>query len=416
MSDRYDVVIAGAGLVGASLALALARLDWRVAVLERAPFREVAPPTYDDRTLALSLASRNILSAIGLWEGLETRPDDGSTAGVTPIRSVQVTQKGGPGLVTISAQDHGLDALGYVVQARRLGEQVLKTLPGCPGVDLLVTCEVTDIQPGADDVRVSCQLAGEDTVIETKLLIGADGTASRVREALKISSERYDYDQTAIIANVTPQVHHDGRAFERMTDTGPLAMLPHVEERCGVVWCCRTSEAESILAMSDRDFLAAVQERFGYRLGLLQRVGVRASYPLARLTVASPVAQRSVIVGNAAHTIHPVAAQGFNLGLRDVAALTEMLTQAAETGDDPGDATRLQAYADWREPDVSRTVAFTDGMVRAFSQSFGPVAFARSAGLLALQLAPGLRGALAHRGMGFGGQRPPAMALAEPAR
>ncbi|MEM1089275.1 MAG: 2-octaprenyl-6-methoxyphenyl hydroxylase [Pseudomonadota bacterium] len=416
MSERYDVVIAGAGLVGASLALALARLNWRVAVLERAPFREVAPPTYDDRTLALSLASRNILSAIGLWDGLERQPEDGSTAGVTPIRSVQVTQKGGPGLVTIRAQEEGLDALGYVVQARRLGEHVLKTLPGCPGVDLLVPCEVTDVEADAGEVRVSCTLDGSDTTIATQLLVGADGTASRVRDAIKIPSERYDYDQTAIIANVTPQEFHEGRAFERMTDTGPLAMLPHVERRCGVVWCCRSADAEAILAMSDREFLAAVQERFGYRLGHLERVGVRASYPLARLTVPSPVARRSVIIGNAAHTIHPVAAQGFNLGLRDVAALTELLTEAAASGDDPGSETLLQTYADWREPDVSRTVAFTDGMVRAFSQSFGPVALARSVGLLALQLAPGLRGALAHRGMGFGGQRPPAMALAEATR
>ena len=147
-----------------------------------------------------------------------------------------------------------------------------------------------------------------------------------------------------------------------------------------------------------------------------ERVGGRASYPRARLTVPSPVARRSVSIGNAAHTIHPVAAQGFNLGLRDVAALTELLTEAAASGDDPGSETLLQTYADWREPDVSRTVAFTDGMVRAFSQSFGPVALERSVGLLALQLAPGLRGALAHRGMGFGGQRPPAMALAEATR
>ncbi len=409
MSRSYDIAIVGGGLVGASLALSLARQNWRVVMLERAPFRDVAPPTYDDRTLALSLASRNILRSIGLWQGLESADGSPSSDGVTPIRQVQVTQKGALGLVNILASEQGLEALGYVVQARKLGQQVLKTLPS--RVDLLVPCEVSEITIEDAQVTVGYQLDGRSETLTTRLLVGADGSQSRIRDAVGIGSDHFDYQQKAIIANVTPQVAHQGRAFERMTGTGPLAMLPHVEGRCGVVWTCANHQADEILALSDEAFLAALQQRFGYRLGHLGRVGVRASYPLSRITVKSPVTRRTVIIGNAAHTIHPVAAQGFNLGLRDVAALSELLSGAA--GGDPGNDQLLTDYARWREPDVSRTVAFTDAMVRTFAQSFAPVAVARSAGLLALQLVPALRSALARRGMGFGGSRPPAMALGE---
>ncbi|MFK7955238.1 MAG: 2-octaprenyl-6-methoxyphenyl hydroxylase [Lysobacterales bacterium] len=409
MSNQYDITIVGGGLVGASLALALAQQHWRVAVLERAPFREVAPPTYDDRTLALSLASRNILNAIGLWQDLSS----GSAAqqNLTPIRSVQVTNKGAPGVVNISAQEQGLEALGYVVQARTLGQQVLQRLPAAAGVDLLVPCELTNIAVSQDKVKVGYTKDGKPHALTTQLLIGADGTHSRVRDAVGIQTEHYDYRQRAIIANVTPQIPHDGRAFERMTETGPLAMLPHVEQRCGVVWTCNHDQADDILALDDKGFLAALQRRFGYRLGIVDRLGARASYPLSRVTVQTPVAQRTILVGNAAHTIHPVAAQGFNLGLRDVAALCEVLSDARTNDADPGSAELLAEYARWRESDVARTVAFTDGMVRAFSQQFAPVAIARSAGLVALQLMPRLRNAIAHRGMGFGGDRTPAMAL-----
>ncbi len=409
MSSGYDITIVGGGLVGASLALALAQQNWRVAVLERAPFRDVAPPTYDDRTLALSLASRNILDAIGLWQGLAS--DSQGQQSLTPIRSVQVTNKGYPGVVNIRAQEQGLEALGYVVQARTLGQQVLQRLPAASGIDLLVPCEVAEVVTRQQAVDVRYTKDGQTHTLTTRLLIGADGTHSQVRAAVDIEAEHYDYHQRAIIANLTPQTPHQGRAFERMTHTGPLAMLPHIEGRCGVVWTCNDDQADEILALDNERFLAALQSRFGYRLGLLDRVGVRASYPLSRVTVNTPVAQRTVLVGNAAHTIHAVAAQGFNLGLRDVAALCEVLADAKANDGDPGSAKLLDQYARWRQPDVTRTVAFTDGMVRAFAQNFAPVAIARSAGLLGLQLIPRLRSALAHRGMGFGSDRTPAMAM-----
>ncbi|MEM9532943.1 MAG: FAD-dependent oxidoreductase, partial [Pseudomonadota bacterium] len=319
MSTDYDIAIVGGGLVGTSLALALDQQGWRVALLERAPFRDTAPPTFDDRTLALSQASQNILDGIGLWSALERDR--------TAIRQVHVSQPGAPGVVNLVAEDYGLEALGHVVQARGIGREVKAALPQLKQVSLLVPAQVTAIETAESAVTVSYDHDGETRQLTCRLLIGADGTRSVVRRGLGLEARVHDYEQTAVIANVMPGVDHQGRAFERLTPSGPLAVLPHVERRVGIVWVAGTQEAEAVLALDDEAFLAGLQQRFGYRLGELTRPGERASYPITQLALDHPVAQRAVVIGNAAHTLHPVAAQGFHLGLRDVATLAHLLAR-----------------------------------------------------------------------------------------
>lgn len=393
-----DVAIVGGGLVGASLALALSDSGWSVAVLERAAFRNSGPPGYDDRTLALSLASENIFRAIGLWAELD--------GGLTPIRQVHVSQRGRPGSVKIRAADYQLEALGHVVEARAIGQAVVRMLPHAAGVQMLQPATVTALTQDDDQVRVRWKGDGEEGELTTRLLVGADGTGSAVRSMLGLAAQTENYDQVAIIANVSPQNDHEGRAFERLTNTGPLALLPHGPRRCGSVWVTDSASAQTLLGLDDNEYLDRLQQRFGYRLGKLQRLGARSHYPLSRLLVPEPVRGRSLLIGNAAHTIHPIAAQGFNLGLRDVATLAELLADARTSNSDPGCPALLQRYWRWRQQDVERTVSFTDGLMRLFAQPLPLIGVLRTLGLIGTQLIPPLRSALAQRTMGFGGRVP----------
>ncbi len=398
MRTEYDVAIVGGGLVGASLGCALSGHGMRIALLERVPPRAPTQPSYDDRTLALALASQRIFEGIGLWPGLAD--------GVTAIREVHVSNRGRFGAVRIRATDFDLPALGYVAEARVIGAAVAGVLPRLDDVELQAPCEVMSLEPREDAVLVGTRTEAGRRSLSARLVVGADGTASTVRALLGLACEEHDYRQTAVIANVTPAQAHRGRAFERLTESGPVALLPHVGARCGVVWVSARADAKKLLQLDDAAFLGALQRRFGYRLGRFTRLGRRASYPLTRLYVPEPRASRCLLIGNAAHTIHPIAAQGFNLGLRDVAVLAELLVEAHGSGADLGSADLLSAYQTWREPDQRRMLAFTDGLVRLFAQEFLPLRVLRGAGLVALDALPGLRRALARRTMGFGGRVP----------
>jgi len=394
-----DVVIVGGGLVGASMASALDGLGLRIALIEAVPPRTPGQPSYDDRTLALSLASARIFQAIGLWPGVAD--------GVTPIREVQVSQRGHFGAVRIRARDMNVRDLGYVVEGRVIGEAVSSRLPALSDVEVHCPARIGDLVLRRDRVELSVEREGESAMaLSTRLVIGADGTNSFLRRHLDLECVEYDYRQTAVIANVTPAEDHRNRAFERFGASGPLAFLPHVGRRCGVVWTSPTADAEAVMALDDEAFLAAVQRRFGYRLGRLEKVGRRSAYPLRYLYAERQIEGRCVIIGNAAHTVHNVSAQGFNLGLRDVAVLAERIVAALHDGGDPGDDAMLARYQAQRRRDHRRIMAYTDALARGFTQPFLPVRLARSAGLVATQLVPGLRAALARRTMGFGGDVP----------
>jgi len=406
-SRSHDVIIVGGGLVGASLACALSPLGLRVALVEAVAFRASSQPSYDDRTLALSASSCKILEAMGVWPLL------GETA--TAIREIHVRELDRPGHVIMKPEDLGLVRFGYVVEARAFGAAMSSTLPRLDNVDFLCPASVRAINFTED--RAIVEYEDQDGIgqITGALLVGADGASSFVRSTLGIEVERHDYGQTAVICNVTPEQDHRGRAFECFTPSGPFAVMPHVNGRCGLIWCVESDRTEELLNLPDAEFLRRARERFGGHLGNFLKVGKRSSYPLRLVRAEEDVRPRAVILGNAAHAIHPIGAQGFNLGLRDVAVLAEVLADATrrEIDADVGALEILRRYSDWRAPDQRDTIAYSDGLARLFSNPSGIAAATRTAGLLAHAFIPAMRRQLAIRAMGFRG-RIPRLALGEP--
>ncbi len=399
MNTDYDILIIGGGLVGASLACALRGSDLRIGVIEAVPLAASAQPSYDDRTLALAYGSKRIFESIGAWN--EIAPE------VTPIERIHVSDRGHFGATRLSAADTGLPALGYTVASRALGVALLKILESTETIDWICPASMQDIRLTSGSATVTVRHAGTDITLTARLIVAADGAHSAVRRALGIEAERTEYKQTAVVTNVTSGLPHRNTAYERFTDTGPLALLPlRGENHCGVVWSAREEEIGAMLGWGDAEFLSRLQDRFGDRLGSFTRVGKRASYPLALTRVKEQVRSRLVLIGNAAHTVHPVAGQGFNLGLRDVAALAETLADAVRAGDDIGDLGVLQRYAAWRRRDNQVIATFTNGLIRIFSNDIFPLTFARNAGLVAVDLMPGLKRGFIHVTSGLSGRLP----------
>jgi 2-octaprenyl-6-methoxyphenol hydroxylase len=389
-----DVAIVGGGMVGASLALALAALPLEVVVIEATPPGDEGQPSFDTRTTALSNGTRRIFEGLGVWDEIVRE--------ATPIRRIHVSDRGRFGSAVVDAAEQGVAALGYVVENRVIGRALWRRLRLCPRVRLLSPATVTAAAPSAGVVRL--EFTGADEPLAARLAVAADGAGSLVREAAGVGAERWDYEQTAVICQVTPERHHGHVAYERFTPSGPIAVLPAPDGRVGLVWTLAPAEAARVLALEDAAFLAELQQAFGWRLGRLCAVARRVAYPLALTRAAAPAAARTAIIGAAAQGMHPIAGQGFNLGLRDAATLAEVLADAA--GADPGSAGLLGRYADWRRTDRHALIAFTDGLVRLFGSPFGPVQRARSLGLVLFDLSPPAKSALSRLSLGFAGRLP----------
>jgi 2-octaprenyl-6-methoxyphenol hydroxylase len=368
-----DVAIVGGGPVGATLAALVARTGRSVEVFEARD-----GPSADGRTLALSDASRERLDSVGGWPSAST-----------PITSIHVSQRGAPGRTLLEARDQGLAALGHTVAYSALERALLAALEtaGVP-VKFATACTRIELEPGSARIGFSSNLE-----IEAHLLVLADGGANAARIP-GIAFEQKDYRQVAVVAPVTTDRAHGGRAWERFTPEGPMALLP-IENRYALVWTAAPGEAERLVALDEPRFLSELQERFGDRAGRFVDVGARASFPLRLRTVNSPIALRTAIVGNAAQALHPVAGQGLNLGLRDAAQLAVSIAESAE--DDCGAQPLLEAYRDARRRDASRGVAFTDLLVSAFADGRGIPALGRGLALTALDLMPAARRWLADR-------------------
>jgi 2-octaprenyl-6-methoxyphenol hydroxylase len=393
---EVDVAIVGGGMVGASLAAALTGTAVRVLLIENVPFGEVRQPSFDERTTALGNASRRILGALGLWDELAQE------AG--PIRSIHVSDAGHFGFARLEAREQGLEAFGYVVANRALGAALWKKLSGAAQLTLCVPGRVEALQIA--DAGVHLGVAGADGGVReyrARLVVGADGAHSQVRAAAGIGAAIEDYEQVALVANVASDQPHEERAFERFTPHGPLAVLPLHNGTLAVVWACTPANAQHLLQLDDAAFLARLQAAFGWRAGRFTRAGTRATYPLRLTRAAAPVAARTVLIGNASQALHPVAGQGFNLGLRDAAMLAEVIAAA------PGDAGApelLQTFAAWRARDRSGVVRFTDGLVKLFGDARPGMGLLRNLGLLLFDLAPPAKDALARLSAGFGGHVP----------
>jgi 2-octaprenyl-6-methoxyphenol hydroxylase len=398
---KCDVAVCGGGLVGATLALALAELALDVVLIEAHPFGTFGQPSFDDRTTALSNGSRRIFDALRVWPLLERA--------ATAIRRIHVSDRGRFGFARLDAAEQGLGALGFVVVNRAMGAALWQRLEESP-VRILAPAKVRGMRLVDRRQRIECDLGSQGSAsVEAKLAIAADGAHSALREAAGIGAQSWNYDQTALVTNVLAQRFHDHVAYERFTPSGPLALLPMSEGRLGLIWTFTPDLAQSVAQANDTDFLARLQDAFGFRLGRFMRVGTRQLYPLALTRADEHVAERLAIVGNAAQTLHPIAGQGFNLGLRDAASLAEVLADGrAQQRDafDPGDGLWLERYREWRVADRTNIVRFTDGLVRLFSQPLGPIKALRDVGMLAFDLMPAAKGALSQLSLGAAGRIP----------
>jgi 2-octaprenyl-6-methoxyphenol hydroxylase len=403
--EQFDVAICGGGLVGATLALALADLGLGVVLIEAHPFGTSGQPSFDDRTTALSNGSRRIFEALRIWPLLERE--------ATAIRRIHVSDRGRFGFARLDAAEQGLSALGFVVVNRAMGAALWQRL-GQSSVRIMAPARVRGMQLADGRQRIDCDLGAQGNVsgtvaVEARLAIAADGAQSVLREAAGIGAKTRNYGQTALVTNVLTQRFHDHVAYERFTPEGPLALLPMSEGRLGLIWTFATEVAPTIARVDDAAFLARLQEAFGFRLGRFMKVGARQLYPLSLTRADEHVAGRLAIVGNAAQTLHPIAGQGFNLGLRDAASLAEVLAEGRaqqKDGFDPGDGMWLERYREWRIADRSNIVRFTDGLVRVFTQPFGPIKALRNVGMLAFDLMPAAKGALSQLSLGAAGRIP----------
>jgi len=393
----HDVVIAGGGMAGASLAVGLARAGFDVGVIEAVARDADHQPSYDDRTLVVNLASLNILQNLGILDDELSR---------CPIRRIEVTRAGGFGQVRLNARDHDLDHFGAVIVARELGNRLLGCLEQTNGITQYCPERLETFRVSGDRVRI--RLAS-GTTISARLLVGADGTGSAIRQAAGIASTLHDYRQTAMIFNVTARPPSSDVAHERFTPVGPLAFLPQPAGRYGVVWIDASSQIEQAMKMDDGALLEALLDRAGSAFSEFSEPGTRARYPLRLLRTRVPIGERTVVVGNAATTVHPVSAQGFNLGLRDVATLIDVL----ETAHDPGAPAWMARYAQRRRSDHAETVRYTDTLARTFTNPSPLFRLGAGIGLAAHSFLPGLRRQLVTSAMGF---REPVSRLAREVR
>jgi 2-octaprenyl-6-methoxyphenol hydroxylase len=396
--EEFDIAIIGGGMVGASLALAAAAAGRRVVLIEGAAPDARAHPSFDERTTALGNASRRILESLGVWNSIAAH------CGV--IRAIHVSEAGRLAFARLAAHEQGIEAFGFVVPNRVLGNALWEQIRHHAAISVRMPATVVAVSTDAQGVtlRLAATAAehGAGPSLRARLAVAADGAHSAVRREAGITTTAADYGQVAIVANVATDVAHDGTAYERFTAAGPLALVPLRDGSYTVVWARSPADAAQSLGATDEEFLKLLQQHFGWRAGKFIRAGRRASYPLQLTRADAAVAQRTVLIGNAAQSLHPVAGQGFNLALRDVAALAELV---AEDGD-PGAPQLLERFAQDRAADRSGVTRFTDGLIRVFGDSRPPVRLLRDAGLLLFDLLPPAKRALARVSLGFGGRSP----------
>ncbi|MFN3310799.1 MAG: 2-octaprenyl-6-methoxyphenyl hydroxylase [Thermomonas sp.] len=391
----HDVLIVGGGLVGASLAIALDAQGLDVGLVEAAPAGAL-PPVFDQRNLSFAEATLNALQALGVLPLLR--------APTGPIRRIHVSRSGDFGRIRLDAGAYGRAEFGRVVVARDFGEALEARLAQLRHLTRYRPARFVGLEEGDAGLRhVRIADAAGERVLRATLLVAADGARSTVRDALGIGADEHDYDQTLFVTRLRTQRAPDGTAYERLTDHGPTALLPRGDGHYGLVHGVPREEAEAVAALDDAAFLARVQDAFGWRAGRFLAVGPRSAYPIRRCVADVLIAPRAVLVGNAAQAIHPIGAQGFNLGLRDALTLAECI---AAGGGDPGADAVLQRHAERRAEDRARTLAFSDGLARLTASDTPLLRPLRSAGLLAGGLSGGLQAWLVGGAMGYRGDVP----------
>lgn len=399
VSNNYDIAIVGGGMVGASLALLLAHKNpqWKIVLLEaRAIARGEYRPSFDARSTAISYGSVEILQTLGIWSALAQES--------TAIKQVHVSDAGHFMGGLINAENYQLDAVGYVIPNAWIGQVLDAQLQTQANIQLLAPAQVDKLTPLQSGVRLQL-VSGEQ--FTSKLAVIADGSDSPLRGTLGIDVQARDYGQQAIIANVAFSEPHKGVAYERFTEKGPLALLPLGKStnacESALVLTLPYDVAQDAMAMSDAEFLQHLQERFGYRLGKFMRVGQRYAYDLQLISASEQVRSHIALVGNAAHYLHPVAGQGFNLSLRDCLCLADALLQGESAGKPLGELSVLQSYLQHQQLDQQLTTEFSDKLVRLFSSASLPLIALRHLGFIGLDVLPAVKTRFAAQTMGTAG-------------
>ena len=393
MTTDYDVLIVGGGLVGGSLALALKDSPLRVGLVEAQSDAERRASPAGARALALSRGTVQILDGLGLWAAVAPQ--------AMAIRHIHVSDRGHFGKTRLHARDRGADALGQVAVARVVEDAIQEQLERS-SIARLCPARIMGIQSGQDSALIALKHGNESLNVSARLVVAADGGNSTVRNLLGIEQRVRPYGQTAIVVEVNTAKDTNHTAYERFTSSGPLAFLPLERRKCSVVWTLTDADAEDLLHQGEQEFTAGLQQAFGYWLGSLSLANRPQGFPLKLIQAERMTDQRVVLIGNAMHQIHPVAGQGFNLGLRDAAVLAERILTQIRLGEDFGDRPFLDNYAAARRADLNRVIRFTDSLIRVFSNDFPPLAWTRNLALTALDRIPAAKRLLSRHAMGYG--------------
>jgi len=398
MQHDYDVVIVGAGMVGASLACAIAPTNLSIALIESVEVNDDKQPSYDDRGISLSPSSKRILEHIGIWKDLQSY--------VTPIKRIHISNQKKFGFTHFAASDAEATELGHVVIARSLGSALHKKIKSFKNIKLLCPTKLQDFVRTASNLSMQVLSSTGSETLHTKLLVGADGSHSMVRKLAGIKTREYDFKQTAIVANVVTQKPNYFTAYERFTPHGPIAFLPIGENRSVLVFTTLTDKVSHYIDMSDEKFLESVETEFGRRLGKIQKIGKRRSYPIFFIEAIQQFQDNLVLLGNSAHTIHPNAAQGFNLGLRDAAGLAECIYLALEKKLSIDNKTILNSYLELRNFDQQQIIKFTNSLATSFYHNSSLYTPITNTMMLLMDCIPEFKSLFLKRAMGLAGYQP----------
>lgn len=389
--SRVQIAIIGGGLVGASLALALQagarERNWKIILIEPYAPGDSYQPSYDGRASALSYGSQQIYQHLGLWEAIAPRAE--------AIHDIHISDRGRFAAARLNAKEEGVAALGYVVENAWLGHCLWAALDS-DVIEWRCPARVEKMQALSDGYHLELD---DGSTIDCDLAILADGGRSGLREQQGIHAHKTAYGQTALIANISSALPHQGMAFERFTDDGPMALLPLPDNRCVLIWTREPNEAQRLYALPNKEFIAELQACFGYRLGAIEQIGSRYMYPLSLIESSEQVRAHLAVLGNAAHSLHPVAGQGYNLSLRDSMALADCILSGPDT---PGDLATLQRFQQSQQLDQELTIGFSDRVTRLFSNTQPLLAGGRNLGLLGLDLLPPAKRWFARQAMGIG--------------
>ncbi len=397
LDEQYDVVIVGAGMVGAACACALSAADLRIAVIEARPPATTWPQDSTDlRVSAITLASRQIFTALHAWEAMTAQR-------VSPFREMHVWDAGGTGKIHFDCTQTGQEALGYIIENRVIQRALLEQLQHRENVTLHCPAAISSLTTGEDHVQVDLDTGA---ALTARVVIGADGAESKVRKLAGITVQRRDYEQKAVVSTVTTALPHRQTAWQRFLPTGPLAFLPLWDGRSSIVWSTTPAEAERLCALDAQAFNRELEEAFDSALGAVEHSGPRAAFVLRRQHANRYTGARLALIGDAAHTVHPLAGQGVNLGLLDAAALAEVLLEAHGAGRDPGAAAALRRYERWRKGDNLLMMSALDGFKHLFGARQGPVRLLRNLGMNWLDRSDLIKDRLMLHAMGLKGDLP----------